>query len=47
MTPEEKTREQIDALLMASGWVVQAKAHQFFGDKLPKLLDELNTVRAA
>jgi hypothetical protein len=47
MTPEENARGQIDALLMASGWVVQAKAHQLFGDKLPRLLDELNTVLAA
>lgn len=65
MTPEQQARQQIDAQLVAAGWVVQdykafnpsagrgnqlgglGKAHQLFGEQLPKLLDELNTVLAS
>ena len=30
MTPEEKAREQVDAMLLASGWVVQAILQKAF-----------------
>jgi hypothetical protein len=57
MTPEEKARQQIDAMLFASGWRVHyppvsqrgglGKAHQLFGDNLNQWLEELNTTLAA
>jgi type I restriction enzyme R subunit len=59
MTPEQKARQQIDALLSISIEPEDlelspfnqrgglGKAHQLFGEQLPQLLAELNEVLAA